>query len=74
MIEEIEQSNCDNHWEIADITHGKQLTEHWIGQLLAEEQCWLIAEKLLFPRGEDMVKIREDAVELKGLRIPYSKE
>ena len=68
--EEIIESNDAYHRVIGGIAHEHQFTEKDTRHGLIEEQGRLTAEELLLPRGEDVVKVGEDAIDLIRVGIP----
>ena len=68
--EEIEERYQEDQRIIRSIAHVHQFAENGTREGLGEQQGRLTAEELLLPRGEDVVKVGEDAIDLIRVRIP----
>ena len=73
-VDEIPQDNDEHHGIVEEIAQVERLADPHIGQAAAEPDGGLAAEQALLGRGEDVVEVGKEAVELEGVRIPIGKQ
>ena len=73
-VEEVPHHHYQNHGVIEEVAHVERLADPHLRETFAEPDGRLSAEEPLLCRGEHVVEVGEDAVELESVGIPIGEQ